>query len=70
MKIDIRDDGKQELIDRIVFANETQAIQLGLFNVMFECNLRDLDDLSQVNYKDIPNLIKALQKVCELKGIE
>ena len=74
MKIDIRDDVKKKEVDRIAFATkengDDQAIQLGVFNVLVECNMRELDDLSQVSYDDIPNLIKALLKVCELKGIK
>ena len=72
MKIDIRDASKIEAIDTITFAidtaDEDQNIHLGDTSINIDCT--DMLEGSDINYPDIPNLIKALQKVCELKGIK
>ena len=69
MKIDIRDEIKKDKIDEITFSGRSGSIELFNNTVNIPCAVNSRDNASILN-EDIPNLIKALQKVCELKGIK
>ena len=68
MKIDIRD-YNQTKIDGIIFADNGQSVDIHSGFIDIDCHTSSLEN-AQVKTKDIPNLIKALKKVCELKGID
>jgi hypothetical protein len=73
MKIDIRD---EEAVQEIIFADSVICGELYEQTIGLHCD--DCVFLSSpmgqssatITNEDIPNLIKALQKVCELKGIK
>ena len=75
MKIDIRDETISSEITEIVFAERANGntilvgVGIGTPTIDIEC-FSNSDECAIVSNEDIPNLIKALQKVCELKGIE
>jgi hypothetical protein len=78
MKIDIRDEittdrtGTDEITfatKRICCAGRNQTVNTNPRSSIIDCVDTDTDSII-VRNSDIPNLIKALQKVCELKGIE
>ena len=70
MKIDIRDESRIEDVDKIAFAGiSDQCVNLnGPFIYIESCD--DHSTTATVRRDDIPNLIKALQRVCEIKGIK
>lgn len=70
--IDIRDElDEVKEANRIIFGENKCKLNVRLYN----SGVIIADALDYYNYtyqrdEDIPNLIKALEKVCELKGIE
>lgn len=65
--IDIRE-GHQEEVARIRFS-ELQCIEVDAGAIAIQCNSSSSSH-ADVQYPDIPNLILALQKVLELKGMD
>ncbi len=74
MEIDIRK-CKNEEITSIIFGDlGSYKLNIASKDILFvrKGSLESTEDVScnYVNHKDIPNLIKALKKVCEIKNID
>ena len=74
MKIDIRDEVNTSEITGITFAEQDdstnpQYVEVATTCIGIKC-AASASCVSIVALENIPNLIKALQKVCELKGIK